>query len=258
VSRQALSWLIRGEKELQAVRAEERRMIDRIFQFSQTQVREVMIPLIEVCAVEERATVGEVVDRVVREGYSRLPVYRERIDHILGIIRSFDLLGADSSQQPVAPYIRKAPFVPESMPVDELMLQLQRGGQHMAIVVDEYGGGVGIVTMEDLLEEIVGEIMDEYDVQEAQLRKVASNQFVVNARMEIDGLKEALGIEIAGEDFETLGGFLLKEFRRIPAQGESLIFRGVQFTVQRADDRSIQEVLVTLPKGHRLPGSGGA
>ena len=100
----------------------------------------------------------------------------------------------------------------------------------MAIAVDEYGGGVGIVTMEDLLEEIVGEIVDEYDIQEAQFRRLTPHQFVVNARMEIDPFNEALGLEIPKEDYETLGGFLLKGFRRIPGEGESLIFRGVQFT----------------------------
>lgn len=248
VSRQELTWLIRGEQEDRRLLREERKMIDRIFQFSETQVREVMIPLIEVSAIEETSKVGEVIRRVEKEGYSRLPVYRERIDHILGIIHSFDFLGSSSLDEPVTRYVRKAPFAPESMPVDELMLQLQRDGNHMAIVVDEYGGSVGIVTMEDLLEEIVGEIQDEFDIQKNLHRKISSHQFLVNARMEIDEVNDLLRLGIPKEDCETLGGFILKAFRRIPKRGESVILGGVRYSVRKADERSVHEILITLPR----------
>ncbi len=247
VTRQALSWLIRGEEKEREILREERQMIDRIFRFSETQVREVMIPLIEVSAIEETATVEEVIRKVQEEGYSRFPVYRERIDHVLGILRSFDLLDA-SAAEPASAFTRKAPFVPEVMPVDELMLQLQRDGHHMAIVVDEYGGSVGIVTMEDLLEEIVGEIQDEYDIQEIQHRKLSAHQFLVSARMQIPNANELLGLQIPKGDYETLGGFLLKMFRRIPKEGESLVLGEAQFTVQKADEKSVQDVLVTLSR----------
>jgi putative hemolysin len=249
VSRQELTWLIRGEEdEDNTLLQEERKIINRIFQFSETQVKEVMIPLVEVSAIEETATVGEVIHRVDQEGYSRFPVYRGRIDHILGIIHSFDFLGIASLDEPVGPYVRKTSFVPESMPVDELMLQLQREGNHMAIVVDEYGGSVGIVTMEDLLEEIVGEIQDEFDIQEDRYKELSPSQFLVNARMEIDEVNELLALGLPKEDCETLGGFLLKAFRRIPKKGESLIVGDVQYDIQKADERSIQEILITLPR----------
>jgi len=248
VSRQELSWLIRGKGPGEDVLEQERRMIHRIFRFSETQVREVMIPLIDVVAVEEGATVLDVIRQVESEGYSRFPIYRERIDNILGIVRSLDLLEAPLEGK-VASFLRKAPFVPETMPVDELMLQLQRDGDHMAVVVDEYGGSVGIVTMEDLLEEIVGEIEDEYDIQEARYRRLSSHQFLFNGRVEVDEVNDLTGLAIPKEDYETLGGFLLKAFRRVPREGESLIFRDAQFTIQKADERSIHEVIITLPKG---------
>jgi CBS domain containing-hemolysin-like protein len=247
VTRQELSWLIRGEEKEREILRDERQMIGRIFRFSESQVREVMIPLVEVCAVEETATVAEVIRKVQEEGYSRFPVYRERIDHILGVLRSFDLLES-SPEEPASSFVRKAPFVPEVMPVDELMLQLQRDGHHMAIVVDEYGGSVGIVTMEDLLEEIVGEIQDEYDIQEIHYRKLSAHQFLASARMDIHEANERLGLQIPKGDYETLGGFLLKVFRRIPKEGESLVWGEAQFTVQKADERSVQEVLVTLSR----------
>jgi putative hemolysin len=248
ITRQELAWMIRGEEEGGGVLRDERRMIDRIFHFSESQVREVMIPLIDVSAIEETATVREVIGRVDREGFSRFPVYSERIDRMFGIVHSFDFLESSSLDAPVTAYIRQAPFVPESMPVDKLMLQMQRDGSHMAIVVDEYGGSVGIVTMEDLLEEIVGEIEDEHDVQRVLYRRLSAHQLIVSARMEIDEVNELLGLRIPKEDYETLGGFLLKYFGGIPKEGESTIFQGVRFTVGRADERSLREVLITMPK----------
>ncbi len=248
VSRQELSWLIRGQGSGAELLEEERRMIHRIFRFSEAQVREVMIPLIDVVAVEEAAKVLDVIRQVESEGYSRFPVYRERIDNILGIVRVFDLLDA-SLEGEVRSFLRKVPFVPETMPVDELMLQLQRDGDHMAVVVDEYGGSVGIVTMEDLLEEIVGEIEDEYDIQESHHRRLSPYQFLFNGRVGIEEVNELTGLLIPKEDYETLAGFLLKAFRRVPKEGESLIYGDAQFTIQKADERSIKEVMIQLPRG---------
>ena len=245
--RQELSRIIsEGEEESESIQ-EERKLIDRIFQFSETQVWEAMIPLVDVSALEDTASAQEVLEKVDREGYSRFPVYHERIDNIVGIVHSLDFIDMPSLDEPILPYVRNAPYVPESMPVDRLMIQLQRGGDHMAIVVDEYGGGVGIVTMEDLLEEIVGEIEDEHDKQSILFRKTAPGQYLVGARMEIDKLNEDLGLGIPKEDFETLGGFLLKMFRKIPAEGESFTAMGVRYTVGKADERTIREVKISIP-----------
>jgi CBS domain containing-hemolysin-like protein len=248
LTRQELSWILRGREDNGALLKEEKKLITRIFRFSETQVREVMIPLVEVSAVEETAPVEEVIRRVDREGFSRFPVYRERIDRMYGVVHGFDFLTVESLEEPLSPYIRKALFVPESMPADDLLLELQRSGNHMAIVVNEYGGGVGIVTLEDVLEEIVGEIQDEHDSHRVLYKRLSPQHFLISARMEIDELNEIFGLRIPKGDYETLGGFLLSQFQRIPKEGEAVVFRGLRFTVRRADERRIHEVLVTLPR----------
>jgi CBS domain containing-hemolysin-like protein len=247
ISRQALSrYMVPNEEEGKSPQPE-REMIQRIFTFSETSVKEVMIPLVEVQAVEEGSKVIDVIRKVERFGFSRFPVYKDRIDNMVGIVHSFDCLGASSVEEPVLPYIRSAPFVPETMPADDLMVVMQRAGHHMALVVDEYGGSVGIVTLEDLLEEIVGEIEDEHDIRRVEYQKLSSRQYILSARMEIEQVNDLLGVELPKEDYETLGGFLLKAFRRIPKEGETLNFKGLTFTIQKADPRSVKEVLVTRP-----------
>jgi putative hemolysin len=247
-ARGELAWRLRAPEGEGNLLVEERRMIDRILRFSKASVREVMIPLIDVSMVEEQAPVEEAVRIICREGYSRLPVYRERVDRVVGLVRGMDLLQVEDMGSPISTYLRGVSFIPEFMPVDELMVKLQREGQHMAVVVDEYGGAVGIVTMEDLLEEIVGEIQDEYDVDEPQLRWISTHQVLVSGRMEIHELNEKLGLGLPKEDYETLAGMLLKTFRRIPGQGDSLVMGETRFTVKKATDRSVEEVLVTLPR----------
>ena len=258
VTRQALSWLIRGEEKEREILREERQMIDRIFRFSETQVREVMIPLIEVSAIDETATVEEVIRKVQEEGYSRFPVYRERIDHVLGILRSFDLLGA-SAAEPASSFTRKAPFVPEVMPVDELMLQLQRDGHHMAIVVDEYGGTDGLVTIEDLLEEIVGEIQDEHDREEAQIERLADGSVIFNGRVTLDEVNELLALELTGEDVATIGGFVSVQLGKIPVRGDRLEVPGATIEVVATAARRARKVKISRhskePEAREMEGS---
>ncbi len=246
--REEIAWKIRSPEISPDHLGEQRRMIDRILKLSEVKVREIMIPLIEVCAVEEKSPVGKVVEVINEEGYSRIPVYRERIDQIVGMVRAKDLLGVSELSEPALNYLLPVPFVPESMPVDELLVKLQSQGQHLAIVVDEYGGAVGLVTMEDLIEEIIGEIQDEYDVEEPQFKWIASHQVLVSARTEIEDLNEKLGLAVPKGDYETLGGFLLDTFRRIPSKGDSLVLGEVRFTVHRVSDRTIEEVMITLPR----------
>ena len=246
--REEIAWKIRSPEVSPDHLGEQRRMIDRILKLSEVKVREIMIPLIEVCAVEERTPVGKVVEVINEEGYSRIPVYRERIDQVVGMVRAKDLLGVSDLSEPASNHLLPVPFVPESMPVDELLLKLKSQGQHLAMVVDEYGGAVGLVTMEDLIEEIIGEIQDEYDVEEPQFKWLASHQVLVSARTEIEDLNEKLGFAVPKGDYETLGGFLLDAFRRIPSKGDSLVLGEVRFTVHRVSDRTIEEVMITLPR----------
>jgi putative hemolysin len=224
----------------------EQKMIRRVFRFSETYVKEVMIPLIEVEAFEERALVSEVKQKVRAMLYSRYPVYRERVDDVIGILHAFDLVNLSEGIEIVKPLIKPAVYVPESMPVDELLMRMQKESFAMAIAVDEYGGCVGIITREDILEEIVGEIEDEHDEAKRPFRSLAPNRWLIQARMEINAINEELGFDLPeDEDYETLGGFLLSRMHRIPRAGEMLRYQDLTLVVRKADTRSIEEVVVS-------------
>jgi CBS domain containing-hemolysin-like protein len=206
-----------------------------------------MIPLIEVSAVEDKYTIEETIAIISKKGYSRLPVYHERIDNIIGVINSFDLLNT-ANEQSIKPFVRTVLYVPEFKPVDELLVEMQKKGNHLAIVVDEYGGTMGIITIEDILEEIVGEIKDEYDVDRRLYLKTGWNKYLINARMEIDQIHELLHLSLPDGDFETLGGFLLEKFGHIPKPGEIAKHQNLTFTIVSADERSIGEVRIKVGK----------
>jgi putative hemolysin len=248
-SREELQLLLQSEGERSDLKPMEKVMIHRIFRFAATKVREVMIPLVEVVALEENLSVSEAISQVRQVSFSRYPVFRERVDNIVGILHSFDLLFAQGTEQAVQPFVRPISFFPETKPVDELLLHLQRNQESMAAVVDEYGGTVGIVTLEDILEEVVGEIEDEYDLGRPLYRKVGPRKFLINARMEIDHINEILKFGLPKGDYETLGGFILERLGRVPLAGEGFRYKGMLFEVQKADPRSVSEVSVTL-KGH--------
>jgi CBS domain containing-hemolysin-like protein len=225
---------------------EEVTMIDRLFDFAHTTVKEAMIPLVEVEAVEDNAPIKEVVALIGAKGYSRIPVYEERIDNIIGVINSFDLLDSSLSEGTLKPFIRTVPYVPEVKPVDDLLIEMQKQRNHLAVVVDEYGGGVGIITIEDILEEIVGEIEDEYDEDKKLYRKTGKNKYIVSSRMEINQMREAFSLILPEGDYETLGGFLLERFGHIPQPGEVLHFDKMIFTALNSDERSIGRVKIEI------------
>ncbi|UCD85986.1 MAG: HlyC/CorC family transporter [Deltaproteobacteria bacterium] len=231
------------------LKVSEKRMIHRIFSFSETTVEEVMIPLIEVVAIQEEAPVAEAVEKITQKGYSRLPVFRSRIDEIVGILNSFDLLGATQREKSIQPFIREALFVPETKAADELLFQLQREGKSMAIVVDEYGGAVGVVTIEDILEEIVGEIEDEHDDEAWLYRELGEGRYLFKARMEIDRINEKLPFKLPEGDYETLGGFIITHLGRIPREGEVIEYKNLTLTIKRATERSVLEVEIGVEHG---------
>lgn len=245
-SREELQLLLRAEADHSDMKPLEKDMIYRIFLFSQTKVKEVMIPLVDVVALEETSTVREALALVREENYSRYPVFRERIDNIIGLLHSFDLLLTPPQEESIKSLIRPISYFPETKPIDEILREVQKHRESMAAVIDEYGGTVGIVTIEDILEEIVGEIEDEYDLGQPLYKKVGPQKYLVNARMEIDQLNEVLRIRLPKEDYETLAGFLLEKLGRVPSPGENFRFQGINFEVIKADERSISEVLITL------------
>jgi CBS domain containing-hemolysin-like protein len=190
---------------------------------------------------------------MVDQGFSRLPVYRKRVDRIVGMVMHSDLLFAPDDARPVGSVMHEVRFVPETKRVDELFLDLRRKRQRIAIAVDEYGGAVGLISIEDILEEIVGDIEDEYDRQRPLVRKVGERQWVASGRVEAEVLLETTGFEMPDGDYETLAGFLLSRFGHVPAVGERLAWGAFVFTVSLANERAILEVDVqsTAPRAAR-------
>lgn len=228
----------------------ERILIERILEFGKITVKEMLRPLIDVIAIEEKATLEEAVKLFTESGHSRLPVYRERIDCIVGVIQGFDCIKSETLNKPVHTAMQPALFVPESKPLDELLSELK--SRPMAIVVDEYGGCTGFITMEDVMEEVVGEIEDEYDEAPKLFRQISENSFIVNARIEIFDLKEMLGIPLPeDDDYQTLAGFLLKRMQKIPKKWDSTVIDQVEYVIQSATDRSIEEVYVIIHDKNR-------
>jgi len=228
------------------LRTAEKKIVERIFDFSETEVEDVMIPLVNVEALEVNDRIDKAVRCAQKTGYSRIPVFSEEAYNIIGIVHAFDLLTAQQKTLTLRDIMRPAPYVPNTAPVDELLKQLRTKGNSIAIVVNEYGGTIGIVTIEDILEEVVGEIYDEYDKEEHFFAKIGHNKYLVNARMEIDELNDHLKLQLPKDDYETVGGFLLKHMEKIPRVNESFQFANLKFIVTEADKRSIKKISITI------------
>jgi magnesium and cobalt exporter, CNNM family len=241
------------------ISGDEKRMIRRIFDFGETSVYDVMLPLSEVCALPGSVAVEDGAREIADKGYTRVPIYGVRVDEVQGVVHAFDVLRA-APGTPLRDVARKAIFVPESQPARDCLIRLQREGQGMAVVVDEYGGTVGIVTVEDILEEVVGEIEDEHDVREPgppPIRREDAYTFRVQGRAALAQVNAELRIQLPeGEDYETLAGLLLDRVKRIPRVGEIVSLGAVTATVTAASERSIDEVLLALPHRGRPEGGG--
>jgi len=237
-------------REIEELEEEEKEMIQGIFEFADTTVKEVMVPRIDVISASLANSIDEVLDLIVKYGHSRIPLYDGKIDNIVGIIYAKDLLqnlyqkGKDFNLRKVA---RKAYFVPESKGINELLREFKKEKIHMAVVVDEYGGTAGLVTLEDLLEEIVGEIQDEYDKEEQLVTPLTAGTFAVGAMVSIDDLNEQLEIDLPTEDYETLGGFLYDLADSIPQEGTQLEYEGIRFLIKEVKGQRITKVELKLP-----------
>ena len=227
----------------------EHRLITSIFEFTETTVREVMVPRPDVVAVNITTPREELVRIVLEEGYSRLPVFKDSIDHIVGIVYTKDLLGLLEYRNVIIlqDILRPPFFVPEGMKISQLMQELQRHKLHMAVVKDEFGGTEGIITMEDIIEEIVGEIHDEYDEELKDVEQTAEGTFLLNGRLSIFEFNERFGAEIPEDaGFETIGGFLLKLAGRIPDVNQLIPCEQMVFTIVRKSQRRIRVVTVKI------------
>jgi len=226
-----------------AVDEQETRLISGIFEFGMTTIGEVMVPRTDIVGVSADSTVGEAVDLVRANGYSRLPVLSDDRDHIDGMVHSRDLLGTprDSS---IEDSVRAVPYMPETKTCDDAFRELQARRQHMAAIVDEHGSLAGIVTLEDLLEELVGEIEDEYDVRQSLIRRIDDDLLMVDGRTEIDTLEDALGVDLPEGDYNTVAGLVIQSLGKIPEQGDETVVGGVEFRVISATATRVGKVRV--------------
>jgi putative hemolysin len=229
------------------IQGEERRLLQSIVDFGDTLVREVMTPRPDIVAIRDDATVGDLRALFREQEYSRFPVYKESLDNIAGFVFVKDLvaLGPGDDARPITPLLRQAVVVPETKRVPELLKQFQRQQTHGAIVVDEYGGTAGLVTIEDLLEEIVGEIRDEYDVESEPIVDEGHGRFVVSGKVNIDEVADRLSMQIEREGFETVGGYLLSHLGRVPTVGERFDLDGLNVEILDAERRRINKVRIS-------------
>lgn len=250
-----------------ALEEEEKEMIHSIFEFGDTVVREVMTPRTDMVCSDANDPVSEGVAVVIREGYSKLPIFEDNIDHIIGVVHDRELLGAVSRGEmtiPLRTLMRPIKAIPENKKVDELLREMQAEKVSVAIVVDEYGGTAGLVTMEDLLEEIVGEIMDEYDREEhdrpPEITPAGDREYIVDARMNIDDVNEQLGLHLPTEDFESIGGYTFGLFGRVPVPGEHVVIDGgVTLIVEKTAGRRLLSVRIkNAPSPEQEPDEGVA
>jgi CBS domain containing-hemolysin-like protein len=242
-----------AEKE-EVIEQEEREMIHSIFEFGDTILREVMVPRPDMVAVSADRSLQEVLEVILRSGYSRIPVYERDIDDIVGLAYAKDVLRSLHDGQvdkPLADILRPAPFMPESMKAADCLREMRRRKSHMVIVIDEYGGTAGLVTIEDLLEEIVGEIADEYDREEPNVEPLPDGDYRVNARLGIDEVNELLDVQLPSTEWDSIGGLVLNLVGDVPREGQEVEFMGLELRAERVQGRRLGRIRI-----HRLDEAG--
>jgi CBS domain containing-hemolysin-like protein len=250
VSEEELLALTDAAADDDVIEQEERELIRSVFEFGDTVAREVMVPRPDMVAVEGSQNVTDVIEVALRHGYSRIPVYDENIDNIIGVVFTKDLLRAEREGRAdvgVRNLAREGLFVPESKPVAELMREMQKRKLHLAFVLDEFGDTAGLVTLEDLIEELVGEITDEYDVEEAPIERLPNGDVRVNGKMSIDEVNELLKIQLPeGDDWDTVAGLLFNRLGHVPVDGEPVVVAGHTLTAERVQGRRIGRVRIKV------------
>ena len=247
---EALIELVKSESEAGVIEREEKEMIEGVLEFSDTVVREVMVPRIDVVAVEKSMPVDELIELFETKGHSRIPVYEGRIDNILGVIYAKDILPVIAERGKenlsIIDTMRKPYFVHETKKISDLLAEFKKAKVHLAIVVDEYGGTAGIVALEDILEEIVGDIYDEYDRDERDYLWINDRSVLMDAGLDIDDVNDILHSDIEDGDYDTLGGFIYDQLGAIPKGGEEFKWENLTFTIKQIDGNRISKVMVQL------------
>ncbi len=251
VTEEEILLMIDVGEEKGTIHETEREMINNIFEFNNKTISEIMTHRTEIAALPIEADFDEVINFVLEEKYSRIPVYEENIDNIIGVLHSKQLIQymtgkADRADFKLGDLIRKPYYVPDSKRTDILFKELQRNNTHMAVIIDEYGGTAGIVTLEDLIEEIVGNIFDEDDEIEKDIEKIDDNTFIINGITSLDYVSDCLAVDLPIDDYDTLGGFIVGQLGRIPIENDNstVEFNGLLFKVLEVDEKRVAKVKV--------------
>jgi CBS domain containing-hemolysin-like protein len=246
VTEDELKTLVDAGQQEGVLEQEEREMIYSVFQLGDTLTREIMVPRIDMLAVEENTPLVEALDALLESGYTRVPVYRETVDNIIGLLYAKDLLRVwregNTDTESLQSLLRDAYFVPEAKKVVELLEEMQSRRVHMTMVVDEYGGIAGLVTMEDIIEEIFGEIQDEYDEEEQPYQRISDGEYIFQGRIDLDDFNEIVGSNLPNNEADTLSGFIYMRLGHVPTTGESVEDGNLRLTVEQVSSRRIRKV----------------
>ncbi len=245
IAEELMEW-VDAAQEQGDIESEHGKLIHSIFELSDTLAREIMVPRVDIVALDQEMSIPEAVRVFISSGHSRLPLYEETIDQIRGVIYAKDLLRLWVEGQedvPLRTLARPAYFIPEAKQIDELLSEMQQRRVHLAIAVDEYGGVAGLVTLEDIIEEILGEIQDEYDqAEELPYQEIGTGEFLFQGKIDLGDFNEIMATELSKEEADTLGGFILQQLGRLPTVGEKLCVDGVELTVEQVSGRRIRKV----------------
>jgi CBS domain containing-hemolysin-like protein len=247
--------VIDESEERGLIDADEGEMIEGIFDLKQTVAREIMIPRTHIVAVPRDCTKEDLLNAIIQSGHSRIPVYEENLDHIVGIVTAKDLLPLwlkDQEELNLETIWREPFFVPETKRINDLLNELRSKNYHLAVIVDEYGGTSGIVTIEDIIEEIIGEIRDEHDVEEELFVPQEDGSEIVKARVGLDDFEDRFGISVPRDGYDTLGGFIIHLLGKVPRKGEEILYEGFRMRIVGGDEKRITRVLVA-PAGEDQP-----
>jgi putative hemolysin len=260
VSEEEIRMLINVGEETGVINETEKDMIEGIFQFDDTLAKEIMTPRTNVFAIDIETPIDEILDQVLSEQYSRIPVYEEEIDNIIGVLYMKDLFvslrrSRNAEMEGIRDMLRPAYFIPETKNIDTLFKELQSTKNHMAMLIDEYGGFAGIVTIEDLIEEIMGNIFDEYDESAEEIKKIDQNTYLVDGLVSINDINEALNIDLPSDNYDTIGGFVVNLMGSIPNEEEQpvLEFEGMKFKVEKVNEKRIEKLKIRLNNAPEEP-----
>lgn len=246
---QEIQELLEEGEEQGLISVHEEKLITSIFNFRETRTSEIMTPSAEIVAAERSTPIAELIRLITEEGYTRIPIYRDTLDHIIGVLHAKDLLRVcgcgDDAPRDIETLIKPLPFIPESKPITELLREFQTNKNHMAIVTDEFGGVRGLITLEDVIEEIVGDIDDEYDHDESALKVVDDNTIIVDAKEDVEEVEQHFGLDMPEGPYESIGGLLILRLGKVPETGATLQEGPLTFKVLSADARRVKSVQVS-------------